>query len=71
MNSQMYLRNSYQRSKRMVNFMFAILAIQALIIGLAFFGGYACGYAKHNKDIEEMIERYYDTESKGETNDSL
>ena len=55
----------------MVNFMFAILAIQALIIGLAFFGGYACGYAKHNKDIEEMIERYYDTESKGETNDSL
>ena len=50
----------------MINFMFAILAIQALIIGLAFFGGYACGYAKHNKDIEEIIERYYDTESKGE-----
>lgn len=62
MNSDLHLRNSYQRSKRMINILFGILAIETLMIALSFFAGYTLGKTKHIKEVEQMIEHYYEQE---------
>lgn len=44
----------------MINYMFGILAVETVIIVIAFIGGYCIGKAKRINELEHIIERYYD-----------